>query len=194
MGPTAERDGATTENTTMTDDKFDLSRRKVLGSIGVIGAGSAAAGAGTMAYFSDTEESTGNTVSAGTLDLTVNGASDIDGASTSIEEMAPGDSESRTITLRNDGSVGGDLYLKFRASGGLSDDLDLSWNIDGGDSGNINLENAPTGWINTNRSISTESAEGTFTVELPSSVGNEAQGEAVNIDVLMQLVQSGGSP
>ncbi|WP_336023153.1 YncE family protein [Halobellus salinisoli] len=55
----------------MTEHEFDLTRRKVLGSIGVIGAASAGAGLGTSALFSDTETFEENTITAGTLDLKV---------------------------------------------------------------------------------------------------------------------------
>lgn len=55
----------------MTDDESNskLNRRRVLGGIVTIGAASAAAGAGTYAWFNDTETSSGNTITAGTLDL-----------------------------------------------------------------------------------------------------------------------------
>jgi len=53
----------------MTDDKhIDLSRRKVLGSLGAIGVASAGAGFGTSALFNDEHEMP-NTVTAGKLDL-----------------------------------------------------------------------------------------------------------------------------
>ncbi|RBI61726.1 hypothetical protein DMJ13_13605 [halophilic archaeon] len=55
----------------MSDDKFDLTRRKALLGLGGIGAGAALGGAGTMAYFNDTEKSKNNTVTAGKLDLKI---------------------------------------------------------------------------------------------------------------------------
>ncbi|WP_339104965.1 TasA family protein [Haloterrigena salinisoli] len=93
----------------MSDNTFDISRRKVLGSIGLIGAGSAAAGAGTMAYFSDTEESTGNTVSAGTLDLELSTQAN---APISVPDAKPGDTGNAVWQLNNAGSIdGGDIEL-----------------------------------------------------------------------------------
>ncbi|MBX0324335.1 SipW-dependent-type signal peptide-containing protein [Halomicroarcula sp. F13] len=50
-------------------DKFELSRRKVLGGLGTIGVASAGAGLGTTAFFSDTESFDGNKLTAGSLDL-----------------------------------------------------------------------------------------------------------------------------
>jgi len=57
----------------MSDDNHtvELSRRKTLAALGTIGAASAGAGLGTSAYFSDTEEFVGNTLTAGSLDLKV---------------------------------------------------------------------------------------------------------------------------
>jgi predicted ribosomally synthesized peptide with SipW-like signal peptide len=59
----------------MTDDNkpttYSLSRRKTLAGLGAIGLASAGAGLGTSAFFSDTESFTGNTLTAGTLDMSV---------------------------------------------------------------------------------------------------------------------------
>jgi len=55
----------------MTDNNFELSRRKVLGSLGAMGVAGAAAGFGTNAYFSDSETFDGSTLTAGELDLKV---------------------------------------------------------------------------------------------------------------------------
>lgn len=57
--------------TTMSDRKFELSRRKALIGLGTVGAASAGAGLGTSAYFSDQEEFTDNSIQAGTFGLTV---------------------------------------------------------------------------------------------------------------------------
>ncbi|MDY7082787.1 MAG: vWA domain-containing protein, partial [Halobacteria archaeon] len=55
----------------MTDKRIELTRRKVLGALGVAGAGAALGGAGTMAFFSDEETYTGNQLQAGSLDMKV---------------------------------------------------------------------------------------------------------------------------
>lgn len=76
----------------------------------IIGLVSAAAGAATLANFSDSESSTGNTFAAGTLDLTGTGQ---DGAMAtfSVSNIAPSDSGDRSITLQNDGTIAGDLAV-----------------------------------------------------------------------------------
>ncbi|WP_255151901.1 SipW-dependent-type signal peptide-containing protein [Halorarius halobius] len=58
----------------MTDDQqnlYDLSRRKMIAGLGAIGLASAGAGLGTSALFSDREEFSDNSITAGTLDLSV---------------------------------------------------------------------------------------------------------------------------
>jgi predicted ribosomally synthesized peptide with SipW-like signal peptide len=85
-------------------DQFELSRRQVLGGLALIGIASAGAGASTMAAFSDTESSRGNSIYAGRLDLRIDGDDenvvllDVDGA-------VPGDSGRGRVDLKNaDGS------------------------------------------------------------------------------------------
>ena len=55
----------------MSDNQIDLTRRKILASMGAVGAAGAGAGLGTSALFSDTEEFANNQLTAGTLDLKV---------------------------------------------------------------------------------------------------------------------------
>ncbi|MFC7046682.1 choice-of-anchor W domain-containing protein [Halobacteriaceae archaeon GCM10025711] len=71
----------------MSDDNLtNLTRRKVLGSIGAIGAGAALGGAGTMAFFSDDETFTNNELVAGSLDLKVDWTESYNGE---IQEQFP---------------------------------------------------------------------------------------------------------
>jgi predicted ribosomally synthesized peptide with SipW-like signal peptide len=55
----------------MSDNDFELSRRKALAALGTIGAASAGAGLGTSAYFSDQETFENNQLTAGELDMHV---------------------------------------------------------------------------------------------------------------------------
>jgi len=76
---------------------------------------------GTWAYFSDVEASTGNQMTAGTLDLKTN---DEDGVSQTlfVTNMAPGDTVGpETIILNNTGSVDGstlDLTFSYEENDG----------------------------------------------------------------------------
>jgi len=79
------------------------------------------AGVGTWAYFSDTETSTNNQLTAGTLDLKTN---DDDGVAQTLyaTNMKPGDTVGpATIQLRNTGSVDGstlDIAFSYVESDG----------------------------------------------------------------------------
>lgn len=82
---------------------------------------SAAVGA-TRAYFTDTETSSGNTFSAGTLDLKVNGQDDENVVHVSLSNLKPGDGEGTTEhptisyqwTLSNTGSIVGKPWIEIR--------------------------------------------------------------------------------
>jgi spore coat-associated protein N len=86
--------------------------KKILFSLSVIAAAAAVITGGTLAYFSDTETSTGNTFTAGTLNLKV-GASDPMTEVISETNKKPGDFGSYDWLLKNDGSLGGFLEVVF---------------------------------------------------------------------------------
>ncbi len=69
---------------------------------------------GTWAYFSDTESSTGNSLTAGTLDLNINGGN-IAVTTFTASAVAPGDSGNGSSTLANIGTMGGELDITFSA-------------------------------------------------------------------------------
>jgi predicted ribosomally synthesized peptide with SipW-like signal peptide len=82
--------------------------KKILVSVMVIGLVATLAGAGLHAYFSDTETSSGNTFTAGTLDLTLGGST----LPFSVSDTYPGASGSDHVTLTNGGSLSGVLDVK----------------------------------------------------------------------------------
>ena len=68
-------------------------------------------GGATFAYFSDTESSTGNTLTAGILDLHIDGG-DTAVTTFNVSGVAPGDSDSGTSTLSNVvGGIDGELDI-----------------------------------------------------------------------------------
>jgi len=71
-------------------------------------------GAGTYAYFSDTESSTNNTLTAGTLDLNIDGGN-VAVTTFTASAVAPGDSGSGNSTLANVGSMSGELDVTTSA-------------------------------------------------------------------------------
>jgi len=67
-------------------------------------------GGGTWAYFSDTETSTNNVFSAGTIDLSLNGANS-DVTVFTVGNMAPGATGNGNVSLRNIGSLPANLTV-----------------------------------------------------------------------------------
>jgi len=86
--------------------------KKILISLMAIALVIGLVGAGTMAYFNDTETSSGNTFTAGTLDLTVDGANDPLPVKFNLTDLAPGSSGTITYTLNNVGNIAGYLDLQ----------------------------------------------------------------------------------
>ena len=73
-----------------------------------------AIGGATFAYFSDTESSTNNALTAGTLDLNIDGGN-VAVTTLSVSAAAPGDSGSGSSTLSNVGSMVGELDIATSA-------------------------------------------------------------------------------
>ena len=195
----------------MADDKPTLTRRRVLGGMATIGA-AGAVGAGAWAEFSDEESAIGNEVTAGTLDLTVNGGDIPNGTSVTAENVAPGYSDSQQLTLKNAGNVAGVLKVNFTnlsENGGdnpepeqdaegdnnndanLADNIEISTSGDYGTLGPFTLAQAAgnTPYELDSNMTGGESGAGTIEWEVPSGVGNEIQGDEVTFDVVFTLNQ-----
>ena len=81
-----------------------------LGGILLIALATFAAGAGTLAWFSDTEKSKGNTFSAASLDLKINGGDC--SVHWEISDMVPGEEYfTGFLTLKNVGTIPGNLTV-----------------------------------------------------------------------------------
>lgn len=85
--------------------------KKILLSLTTLVAVSALVITATRAYFSDTETSTDNTFSAGSIDLNVDGAN-TNSVKFTISNMKPGDQPTRNWTLSNVGTINGYLDLE----------------------------------------------------------------------------------
>lgn len=84
---------------------------KILKSLVVVVAVAAVATSATGAYFSDTETSTGNSFTAGTLDLNVDGQN-TNVVKFNLTDVRPGNQPTATYTLANAGSINGYLDLE----------------------------------------------------------------------------------
>jgi predicted ribosomally synthesized peptide with SipW-like signal peptide len=82
------------------EENVQLSRRKLLGGIALVGVASAGAGASTMAALSDTETSTGNEINAGRMDLRIDGG-DANATLLNVQGAVPSDSGYGMVTLKN---------------------------------------------------------------------------------------------
>lgn len=95
----------------MPDKTIRLSRRRFLASFATIGGASATTGAGTTAYFADTERSSGNTVQAGSIDLTLEAESEPVTFFQNDTAIQPGEENAESIVLDNAGSIEGTVEL-----------------------------------------------------------------------------------
>ncbi len=88
--------------------------KKIIFSLGIIGIVSAIVIGGTIAYFSDTETSSGNTFITGTLDLKVDDNDDPNVVHVTLSNMKPGDDSGYyKWVLKNVGSLPGILSVTF---------------------------------------------------------------------------------
>jgi len=180
--------------------------KKILASIVVVGMLAFAIGWGTYSLFSDTETSSGNTFTAGTLNLKVDGKDDPLGAYFTVSNVKPGDSGSRNIELKNDGSLAGKAYIHFKNvvdSPGTTpepeptpDTGELSQNL------KIKVSNSTHTIVDdflfniksNSYLLGTIAGGGTLTVtiewSIPSDVGNVIMGDTVTFDIEFSLQQA----
>ncbi len=85
---------------------------KILLSLTIVTAVAVIAIGATGAYFSDTETSTGNTFTAGSLDLNIDGDNQ-NVVMFSVSKLIPGDSGTQEILLNNTGNLNGFLDVSF---------------------------------------------------------------------------------
>jgi len=89
----------------------------------------AAVGGATYSYFSDTETSSGNTFSAGTIDISVDDLNPWNNVGHfTIEDMKPSDVHYKEVTLRNEGVNTADIWKKITVddyTGGLHPESEL---------------------------------------------------------------------
>lgn len=175
----------------------------------------------TSAIFTDQETSEGNILSAGTLDLQVDDTDNPNITTISLSNMAPGDVETHSFTLKNVGSLSGVPKICIRNVLNTESTGSTEFESDGdaGELGaNINVvakinneslvdtdasldtfhdycwspENiADTEFVNTSSDVLDPNETATFTLEfsIPTSVGNEIQGDSVTFDVEFNFEQ-----
>ena len=192
--------------------------KKVLFSLAALALVIGMVGAGTFAYFSDTETSNGNTFAAGTLDLKVGGKDDPIAAQITISNMKPGDTGSKTVALANAGTVNGTVKLHIKNvtnSEGDNTSESETDKVEPGDLGAALLvtikydANGDSDYddegetivdavaLNTLNSVTktlgalnaTQTRNCEISWQLPSTTGNGVQGDIVTFDIEFTLVQ-----
>jgi predicted ribosomally synthesized peptide with SipW-like signal peptide len=118
--------------------------KKILLSLSTIAAVAAIAIGGTVAYFSDTETSTGNTFSAGTIDIAVDGKNpwshDI---KYDIKDLKPGESGNINLRVDNKGTNPVDITKRlfdFAGNGGTTEVACSTFGINSGHNGSSEPE------------------------------------------------------
>ena len=184
-------------------------------------------GGGTWAYFSDTEASADNSLTAGTMDLNIDGGNSVVNTFTA-SNVAPGDTGNGSSTLDNVGSLSGELDVAITAlvntggtggteyEDGVGDlggvalmavyiDVDQSGTFNAGDIGlkadgttysfpatlqYATIDGYSTAWD----AAATMAASAQYDIiidwEVPTSAGNNIQGDAVSFGILFTLEQA----
>ncbi len=189
-------------------------KTKILISLSVIGAIAAIVIGGTIAYFSDTETSSGNTFSAGTLDLKVNDKEGSTVDKITITNAKPGDSGSYTWTAKNVGTVAGKLSLVVSGitnddngctepettagdnscgptgGGELGQYIDVILKVAGNPIATTTLNLLPKTYSDVANLGPSETVDVTLEWSIANTVGNIIQSDSASFDITFNLVQS----
>lgn len=171
-------------------------------------------GGGVYAYFNDTETSTGNQFTAGSLDLVLGGSGS---TSMSFSDLAPGSSGASSMMISNDGSIAGALSLTVQnmvddegigwepetntaAPGDLSANVDIAVFIDADGDGvqDAGESSIWTGKLSALASVSASlgnlaGSASTYigiAYSVATSVGNDIMGDIVTFDIVFTLQQN----
>lgn len=195
--------------------------RQAIVSLVIIWLAAAAAGAGTMAYFSDTETSEDNTVGLGTLDLTIDGKNGAATTTIAVDGIRPGQSGQNHSTLSNRGSADGVVDIELGPGENL-EGVSPASEPDSLGSGELGSRLWIALYLSDDSTLEpatdTRIAEGTFdeindtdydvdhpltegetnyllvTGSVPERVGNDLQGDVVTLAVTAELHQPGADP
>jgi spore coat-associated protein N len=165
-------------------------------------------GGGAFAYFSDTETSTGNSFTAGTLNLTVNAFDGVDNAKQFVlTDLKPTDSGTITYALVNTGSLAGylDVTAVVNNKPGLTPESEgVAPSADLGELGaNIDLTVTMSGsatpvytgklngFVVSDYAMAAGDVE-TMTISwsIDKGVGNEIQGDIAEVALTFELAQT----
>lgn len=149
-----------------------------------VGLGAALIGGGTFALFTSEAQNTGNTFAAGSVEVSLDkpdGTLYFD-----VKDIAPGDTGSRTVTVRN----GGTLQLRYDLATTLGGELGQ-----GANPLTITIKDASGNVIvpgtDNNRVLDAGQSEVlTVSYELPLAAGNEYQGKGATLGLKVLAEQT----
>lgn len=183
--------------------------KKILLSLAVIAIVAVGAIGATRAYFSDTAAISGNTFTAGTLDLKID-ANENSGATQWVDGFAnpynpfanvkPGDTDSQILDIKNVGSINGNATIKFTATtwSALADKLNFTVYYDAENNGFTGSEiaiasGALSAWNGNTYTLGALNATKIGSVKIvwsvPTTAGNEIQGASITLDTTFGLTQ-----
>jgi predicted ribosomally synthesized peptide with SipW-like signal peptide len=173
--------------------------KNIIKSLLVVVAVASIAGGATYAYFSDTETSTGNTFSAGTLDLKTNNQDGVT-HTYSLSNMKPEVDTAQyagNVTLKNAGSIKGHAWFEVKNivdTGVLSNYVFPNFLRLGG--GGVSF--GPDSSLKASESVRVELEDldpdaslrvGLYVAWPPTATDNDAQGDSLSFDVVFHLDQ-----
>ncbi|MFA5154112.1 MAG: TasA family protein [Clostridia bacterium] len=165
--------------------------KKIILSLAIVGVVGTVAIGGTIAYFSDTETSTGNTFTAGTVDISVDSEDPWESTGQySFGNLEPSDSEDINVTLSNTGSNDVVVWKKVKVStetGNLSTQFVYSMKIGGNDNikkdWDVKVSDVNDLWIPIGRINAGESLTVDQNYYFDEAADNTYQGTSMTIDI-----------
>lgn len=151
-------------------------KKRLAGAALAAGIGVAAISGGTFALFTDQATNTGNTIAAGTVVLTDTTGSGNVFASLTVDNLAPGDTGTGSITVKNDGTL--DEWVRIESVTGSGDLFSGATPATVTGSGDV-VKLAPG-----------ESKTFNVTYNFPLAANNDYQGDSGTIEVKVQSVQA----
>lgn len=203
----------------MPKDPVYVTRRRFLASLATVGSASAASGAGTAAFFTDSETSQNNQITAGTLNLMLGGNDET--VEFLVEEnIEPGDSGSMDLPIQNAGTVPGYLTVEVESFRNYENGLagnEGSRDDSGGDPGegkgelqnhlqvSAGFQDEPEPWFDSEQAASAlgkddvydpelelgsdHTATFQFTWVVPSETGREVRSDSIEFELKFNLTQ-----
>lgn len=166
--------------------------RKVIGSLGVVGAAAAVAGMGTFGSFTDSTTPVATTISSGTVSIDLAKASTLEFAA---GDLIPGDSVTRTFTLKNDG--GSNLASINLASVATTSSILTSDTANGLQ---LAVKSCPVAWTQSGNSFTCASGEKTLLTSGPAVTNGALDapaslvaGKSDNLAISYSLPNSAGN-